>query len=255
MGTEHVSLGDPFFFLMHSNLDRLWATWQRAVVGGVPQTWRLDPNQMYGSANGSLSDSFPPWDGTPGILLANPLVPWVPGSIADNGANDGFINSVGGLIPNHQIVSKTAKDPTVVIPASYDTAVHASYIIVNRDTFSTSEINTGKLTYRNAFYMVYDGFTPKELKATPPGTPTNLPTFKFAGASKITAAISTINPVSYENPGGTVDMPQRIMLSFDLQFADGSDFPTTSGGEKFVNMQASLSYNVDTGTGGSNPSP
>src|SRR5439155_7556834 len=34
-GTEHVATGDPFFFLIHSNLDRILATWQRAVVLGV----------------------------------------------------------------------------------------------------------------------------------------------------------------------------------------------------------------------------
>src|SRR5437773_756966 len=32
IGTEHVASGDPFFLLLHSNVDRLWAMWQRAVV-------------------------------------------------------------------------------------------------------------------------------------------------------------------------------------------------------------------------------
>jgi hypothetical protein len=407
-GTEHVSSGDPFFFIIHSNLDRLWATWQRsrgtANTPDAPDGWGLDPNKTYGTlASDNTTGSFPPWDGTPGVLLPSPLVPWVPGSHADDASLDpnhaivqwpaqaaiatateggttvtitttaphGFqqfdefgapvaVNVVGvgvagyngswlitgiptsasftytaktsgltasgggtassprvgvaaaptgatqvgttvtitttgphGLLVGDLAIVRgvgvasyngvwavtavptstsfqftttaglaasgggsarsakdTGRDPAILIPASYDTAVHASYIVVNRDTFSTSEINTGTLTYPNAFYVIYDGFTPAELKATPPGTPANLPTFSFAGASKISAALATVNPVNYENPGGAVDMPQRIMLSFDLKFADGSDFPAISGAEKLVSMQASLNYNVETGTGG-----
>ena len=237
MGTEHVSLADPFFFLMHSNLDRLWAMWQRAVVGGVPQSWRLDPNQTYGTQNGSLNDSFPPWDGTPGIILPTPLRPWDP-NIAPSG---------GDLLdPGHVIVSKTAKHPTVISPHSYDTAPHSSYIITNRDTFSDSEV-TAKGTpavFQSAFYVIYEGFAPKELGATSslPTVPPNLPTITFGGASNITATNPT---ASYENPSGTIDMPQRITISYDLSFANANDFPAT------VIMEASLDYDVDTGTGGS----
>jgi hypothetical protein len=130
IGTEHVSLGDPFFFLMHSNLDRLWAKWQLSRMhSNTPDArdgWGIDPNQMYGklaTTDPSLNPplSMPPWDGTFGSLLVGPLVPWVPGSIADDGVNDGLINSATGLIPNHQIVSKNGFDPTIIVPACYDT--------------------------------------------------------------------------------------------------------------------------------------
>jgi hypothetical protein len=254
IGTEHISLGDPFFFLMHSNLDRLWASWQRALVGGVPQLWRLDPNQTYGDATNpdpSLNDSFPPWDGTGGILLAGALIPW-DGTNANNSKGDGLINTTGGLVANHAIVSKTAKDPTVVLPASYDTAVHTSYIVTNRDTFSTSEVAAkgNPAAFASAFYIIFDGFTPRELgvASTPlPTVPPNLPTFAFVGANQISA----VNPsASYENPGGTVDMPQRIMISYDLRFANANDFPANAGGQAVVNMLATLNYTVDTGTGG-----
>jgi hypothetical protein len=39
IGSAHSSFEDPFVFLLHSNVDRLWASWQR-VPG---QSWRLDP--------------------------------------------------------------------------------------------------------------------------------------------------------------------------------------------------------------------
>jgi hypothetical protein len=39
----HTSFRDPFVFLMHSNIDRLWAIWQRTP--GHQE--RLDPAQLY----------------------------------------------------------------------------------------------------------------------------------------------------------------------------------------------------------------
>jgi hypothetical protein len=45
-------------------------------------------------------------------------------------------------------------------------------------------------------------------------------------------------------------MPQRIVITYDLRFANTNDFPGTAGGENFVTMAGSLTYDVDTGTGG-----
>jgi len=137
MGTEHVSLGDPFFFLIHSNLDRLWAKWQLTRMhSNTPNArdgWGIDPSQMYGSlatTDPSLNPplSMPPWDGTAGPFLAGPLVPWVPGSHADDAVSDGLINSATGLIPNHAIVSKNGFDPTIIVPACYDTNPTLVYV-------------------------------------------------------------------------------------------------------------------------------
>jgi Common central domain of tyrosinase len=40
IGNQHFSFHDPFVFLLHSNVDRLWAMWQTATG----KSWRLNPN-------------------------------------------------------------------------------------------------------------------------------------------------------------------------------------------------------------------
>jgi hypothetical protein len=232
----HFSFHDPFVFLLHSNMDRLWATWQR-MPG---RQSRLNPATAYGTI---LADES---------LPANYFDEWVqPWAGVDSG---GTVQT--DLNPWKSDVSQQAhipyNDPSIIIPRSYDTAPHSSYFIVNQDTFSTSQVATlgSPATASKAFYVVYDGFEPKELGVTStplPAVPPKLPTFVFMGASHISA----VNPVtSYEDPSGAIDMPQRITIVYDLQFTNTSDFPTTPGGETAVNMRASLAYNVDTGTGG-----
>jgi len=43
-GDAHFAFHDPFVFLLHSNVDRLWAKWQCARE----HKWRLDPELVYG---------------------------------------------------------------------------------------------------------------------------------------------------------------------------------------------------------------
>ncbi|HEX4953023.1 MAG TPA: tyrosinase family protein [Thermoanaerobaculia bacterium] len=84
---------DPFFFMLHANVDRQWANWQRE--GADPG--RLDPVSIYGSdsSNARINATMSPWNGSSG------LAPW-------NGA---------GAATN-----KTSKDRSVVFPPIYDTA-------------------------------------------------------------------------------------------------------------------------------------
>lgn len=89
------SVRDPFFFLLHGNVDRLWAQWQRADpqrhdsrTGATP--YGLD------SVNVNITRTMPPWDGSVG------MAPWTSGS--------------------PEVRVKTSLDPSVVSPPIYDIA-------------------------------------------------------------------------------------------------------------------------------------
>ena len=107
MGNPAVAAEDPFFFMLHGNVDRLWAEWQR----NPSDLTRLDPTQTYGSSLGTdvnLQLTMSPWDGSPGgsaSASSYQIQPWEPGTS-------------GG----YYIVAKLPNDPSVVSPPIYDTA-------------------------------------------------------------------------------------------------------------------------------------
>jgi hypothetical protein len=103
IGLRHSSFEDPFVFLLHSNVDRLFARWQTD-----PQhPWRLDPNQVYGIESNT--------GGRDGILA--PLDPW-----AGNPLNDPGIARVRPWAPpENQQVLKNSRHMSVVTPPPYDT--------------------------------------------------------------------------------------------------------------------------------------
>ncbi len=98
MGSQHTSFRDPFVFLLHSNVDRLFALWQTNPMH--PE--RLNANTVYGSEsdNAGLNSGIEPWSGVPATV--RPFAP-----------------------PENQQVAKTYKDPTVVNPPDYDTNLGA----------------------------------------------------------------------------------------------------------------------------------
>jgi hypothetical protein len=93
----HQAFEDPFVFLLHANVDRLYAMWQ-CQAG---QTWRLNPGQVYGDdaattgLDGLSTNTLAPWDGSSGV---HPFTP------------------AGGLIK-----VKPYLDPSLVVPPCYDT--------------------------------------------------------------------------------------------------------------------------------------
>jgi hypothetical protein len=97
MGGRHTSFQDPFVFLLHSNVDRLFALWQ--TQANHPE--RLDPNLIYGSesADPGLNGNVEPWStGSTGTVR-----PWT--------------------APENEGVLHTYKDPSIVTPPLYDTNV------------------------------------------------------------------------------------------------------------------------------------
>lgn len=98
LSDAHYSFHDPFVFLLHSNLDRLWAEWQT----GPAHPGRLNPNTAYGgySSAASINEDIQPWAGDVGTGTT-PLRPWAP--------------------PDNMQEVKTYKDISVVTPPCYDT--------------------------------------------------------------------------------------------------------------------------------------
>lgn len=96
MGPQHRSFEDPFVFLLHSNVDRLFARWQ--TDPNHPE--RLDPNQVYEPEGNepNLNRNLEPWAGGQNGV---PTRPW--------------------SLPENEAVQKTCKHPTVVAPPNFDT--------------------------------------------------------------------------------------------------------------------------------------
>ena len=101
IGNPHTSFRDPFVFLLHSNVDRLWAMWQ--TQPGHPE--RLDPAQVYGpdGSNPAITAPLQPWAGEANWTTTGgwPVRPW--------------------YTPENLQVVKDCKHPSVVAPPCYDT--------------------------------------------------------------------------------------------------------------------------------------
>lgn len=96
----HSSFEDPFVFLLHSNVDRMFAMWQTRP--GFD--WRLDPAQLYGnesttSGSDGILNEMQPWDGT--VEFGAAIAPWTGTST--------------------EITHKNCRHPSVVEPPCYDT--------------------------------------------------------------------------------------------------------------------------------------
>lgn len=57
LSNPHASFRDPIVFLLHSNVDRLFARWQTDPA----HTDRLDPNLVYGSESAAMNINVEPW--------------------------------------------------------------------------------------------------------------------------------------------------------------------------------------------------
>jgi hypothetical protein len=134
---EHYSFHDPFVFLLHSNVDRLWAMWQTQAGA----EWRLDPAQTYGtdgvSPSSSINTEVQPWAGDEGTGFT-PLRPWGP--------------------PENQQVHKTYKDITIVAPPCYDTLPTTVQVVDAENPGGVIQFNDvpqGETTVRAAVFKVF----------------------------------------------------------------------------------------------------
>lgn len=123
LGNAHTSFRDPLVFLMHSNVDRLWAMWQTQPG----HTDRLDPNQVYGTlgSDPEINEPLLPWAGTGPW----PTRPW--------------------YTPENEQFTKTSKHPTVVRPPCYDTLpISPPAITLDTPSINFNDVPVGETAAR-----------------------------------------------------------------------------------------------------------
>ena len=124
IGDPHRSFQDPFVYLLHANVDRLWASWQRRTTPADPSwcggktNWRLDPNCVYGNeANTTgaqgLTTMMEPWANL--AAGQQQVRPW-----AAPESDRTFPSCTQGLPCPGQIVRRNLRDQSVVTPPLYD---------------------------------------------------------------------------------------------------------------------------------------
>jgi len=130
----HFSFHDPFVFLLHSNMDRLWAMWQ----AGDPA--RYTAATAYGAASGaaSLNTEVQPWAGGTG------LEPWASGARPQD--------------------HSTYKSNSILSPPCYDTLPVAVNIVESENPVDAmthhgiinfNSVPEGELAIRAAVFHVF----------------------------------------------------------------------------------------------------
>jgi hypothetical protein len=189
IGSAHSAFEDPFVFLFHSNVDRLWAMWQ--TVPG--QEWRLDPELTYGdeSNHPNILENLEPWAGGSGLR------PWAP--------------------PDNQQVVKTSKHPSVVAPPCYDTLPTFFPVLEVANpgaVLNFNDVPEGETTARAASFRIY-GCHDVDLRVKP-GTEPSSPFSILSPGGQVTA---------FRVPGEYFE--GRIWFGFTGQTANTSEAPQT----------------------------
>lgn len=175
LNNAHTSFRDPFVFLLHSNVDRLFALWQLREDVDT----RLDANQVYGAegntvGSGDVETRRPTW----GIL--SPVEPWA-GPAAQN-ATTGVIDNIRLTRPwappeNLQNDPKNIKDHkhwTIVKPPCYDTNPTVVEALNPGSIILFNQIPTGETTIRAARFRFVSCLPLTFTVTSGPNTPFNV---------------------------------------------------------------------------------
>jgi hypothetical protein len=119
IGDPHTAFRDPFVFLLHSNVDRLFAMWQLQ-----DPIKRLNPDLVYGEESCSVAKGRD-------VGILTPLEPWagVDARMYDkscklsSGAEDGVLPTRPWAPPENEMAVKNSKHISVVTPPLYDTSL------------------------------------------------------------------------------------------------------------------------------------
>ena len=147
MGGQHLSFRDPFVFLLHSNVDRLFARWQTnpSQPHYAEKPDRLTPLTVYGLNGVDILDEL--------------LEPWSTGRSVDQfGVTH---NTRPWYAPENQGIALRYKDPLVVTPPCYDTNFPMNVVVQNPGTPETTfalnfnDVPEGETTVRAASFIIY----------------------------------------------------------------------------------------------------
>jgi hypothetical protein len=195
MGGQHISFRDPFVFLLHSNVDRLFARWQTDPA----HSERLEPSTVYGSESGDagLNSNVEPW--STGFSLGAFTRPF--------------------SAPESLGVPHTYKDETIVFPPCYDTNQGQEPLVevLNAGTppvIHFNDVPEGETAMRAAVLRVYT-CAPATIRVKPGDEPT--------------APFSTLWPVSGVvpvTPGPTRYFDARIWFAYT---AGAANVPVPDG--------------------------
>ncbi|GLA25391.1 hypothetical protein AnigIFM63326_002091 [Aspergillus niger] len=172
LSNPHTSFRDPFVFLLHSGLDRLFALWQLSSDVDV----RLDPEQVYSfegnsTGSGDVHTLRPFW----GIL--SPVEPWA-GPAAQN-TSTGVISNVRATRPwappeNQQNLPESQKNHkhwTIVKPPRYDTNPTVVEVLNPGNIISFNQVPARETTVRAATFRFISSYPVNFSVTSGPGPP------------------------------------------------------------------------------------
>jgi Common central domain of tyrosinase/von Willebrand factor type A domain len=221
LGNRHTSFRDPFVFLLHSNVDRLFAQWQ--LLANVDN--RIDPDHVYESEGntkgvGDVASFHPQW----GIL--SPLEPWA-GPAAQN-TFTGVIANVRPTRPwappeNEQNLPENRKDHkhwTIVKPPCYDTNRTVIQTLNPGATITFNQVPTGETTIRAARFRFVSCYPLTFRVTSGPNAP-----------FRVFSAGGTVGPLS--------SSPDSIWTDAQLWFSFTGESPNTPASPSTVIINCS----------------